>query len=441
MPSRKNKRNYKWLWGLCSIVLAITAVICLIVGITRYPVGDKTTDTGGTSTTTSASTTVATTTTKAPQPISVTIGSTGDFLLHDPLVAKKNYYSSETKKYEYDSIFTHVKPYYEQMDLMVANFEGTLAGTAYSYRGYPSFNAPDDIIDAMLGSGIDMMLTANNHSFDTRAIGFNRTIEVLKGRNVPFIGTRDKEDKPYNIAHVNGVAIGMINYTYETARSGGLKTLNGIKMTADTQERINSFSYSNLNAFYQEIEGYIADMKADGAEAIMLYIHWGNEYKLKPNSYQTKIAQKMCDLGVDVIVGGHPHVIQPIEILTSSVSGKKTVCAYSVGNELSNQRIAYMNMKTGHTEDGMILQTTFTKATDGTVSLTGLDVMPTWVHLYKTNGKAQYQIVPLDTTKDFAKSFNLSATSSGAKNAQKSYERTMDLVRDGLEAFEKEFLH
>ncbi len=438
MPKRR-KRNYRWLWGLCSILLAVTAVICMAVGIAKLSDGNGqlSVDQTGSTTTTGAPTT---TTTKAPRPVSATIGSVGDILMHDPLVSKTNYYSSETKKYEYDSIFTHVKPYYEQMDLMVANFEGTLAGTAYSYRGYPSFNAPDDIIDAMVNSGVDMMLTANNHSFDTRAVGFNRTREVLKQRNIPFIGTRDEQDEPYYIANVNGIAIGMINYTYETARSGGRKTLNGIKMTADTENLINSFNYSDLNAFYKEIEQHIADMKKDGAEAIMLYIHWGNEYKLKPNSYQTTIAQKMCDLGVDVIVGGHPHVIQPIEILTSSVSGKKTVCAYSLGNELSNQRIAYMNMKSGHTEDGMILQTTFTKAADGTVSLTGLQALPTWVHMYKTGGKTQYQIVPLDTTKDFEKSFNLSATSSGAKNAAASYKRTMDLIGDGLEAFQKEFL-
>ena len=147
----------------------------------------------------------------------------------------------------------------------------------------------------------------------------------------------------------------------------------------------------------------------------------------------------MCDLGVDVIVGGHPHVIQPIEILTSSVSGKTTVCAYSVGNELSNQRIAYMDLKTGHTEDGMILQTTFGKTADGKVLVTDVDVLPTWVHTYKEGNKTYYDIIPLDTTKDFTKSFNLSASASGATNAQKSYDRTMALVGDGLQAFDALF--
>ena len=434
MPTKKRKRNYRWLWALFSFVLMLTSVVCLIVGIVKLPSGGDMPLPDAGSTTTKLPTT---TTTKAPQPVSATVGSVGDILMHDPLVSKTNYYSSETKKYEYDSVFTYIKPYYEQMDWMVANFEGTLAGTAYSYRGYPSFNAPDDIIDAMVNNGVDMMLTANNHSFDTRSVGFNRTRQVLKDKQIPFIGTRDEEDKPYYVADVNGIKIGMINYTYETARSGGIKTLNGIKMTADTQNLINSFNYNNLNAFYRELEQNLAAMKADGAEATMVYIHWGNEYQVKQNATQKKIAQKLCDLGVDVIVGGHPHVIQPIEILTSS-TGKKTVCAYSLGNQLSNQRIVHMGLKTGHTEDGMILQTTFTKAPDGTVSVTGLNVLPTWVHLYRKDGKKQYQIIPLDAEKGWDTGLNLSATSSGRKDAAASYKRTMALVQSGLEAFEKE---
>ena len=432
MPSsHRGKRNYTWLWGLLGIVVAIVAVVCLSVWLLRSP-----SDSSGKGTSSSSSTTTqptTTTTTKPPEPTTATIGSTGDFLIHSPLLT--NYYDAATDTYSYDRVFKHITPYYEQMDWMVGNLEVTLAGDAYKYQGYPNFNAPDTLIDAMLDSGLDMLLTANNHSFDTRAVGFNRTRSVLKTKGMPFIGTRDEADKPYRVETINDIAVGMICYTYQTYREDGQKALNGILMTSDTAPLINSFDYHKLNAFYTEMERHIAAMKQDGAEAIMLYIHWGNEYQLKPNSYQKTIAQKMCDLGVDVIVGGHPHVIQPIEILTSSVTGKQTVCAYSVGNELSNQRIAYMNMKTGHTEDGMVLKTTFTKTPEGEVSLTGLDVLPTWVHTYKEGNKTYYDIIPLDTTKDFATSFNLSASASGAANAQKSYDRTMALVGDGLAAF------
>ncbi len=423
------KRNYTWFWGLLGIVLAIAVIVVSVWAMSSSKPG-RGSDTGSTSTTTTNTTT---TTTVVPPPTTATIGSTGDFLLHTPLLT--NYYDAATDTYAYDNVFTHVKPYYEQMDWMVGNLEVTLAGDAYAYQGYPNFNAPDTMIDAMLDNGIDMLLTANNHSFDTGSIGFTRTRSVLKTKNMPFIGTRDEADKPYRVETVNDIAIGMINYTYQTYRPDGQKALNGILMTGDTAPLINSFDYRNLDAFYTELAQRIEEMQQDGAEAIMVFIHWGDEYRLAPNAYQTAMAQKMCDLGVDVIVGGHPHVIQPIEILTSSISGKQTVCAYSVGNALSNQRVAYMDMKTGHTEDGMVLQTTFTKSSDGTVSLTGLDVLPTWVHMYKSGNKTYYEIVPLDTEQEFATSFNLSASSTGAADAQKSYDRTMALVQDGLQAF------
>lgn len=489
--SHRGKRNYTWLWGLVGILAALAAVITVTVwaigaadggkgtgsstttttttsttaeqgnsstssdatGSTDTDASSSTSTDANTTTSTTGSDTQTTTTTKSSastkpststkpikKPVTIAeavVGSTGDFLIHTPLLT--NYYDAATDTYSYDRVFTHVKPYYKQMDWMVGNLEVTLAGDAYKYQGYPSFNAPDTLIDAMLDSGMDMLLTANNHSFDTRAVGFNRTRSVLKTKGLPFIGTRDKADKPYRVQTINGIKIGMINYTYQTYREDGQKALNGILMTSDTAPLINSFDYNKLNAFYTEMERNIAAMKQDGAEAIMLYIHWGNEYQLKPNSYQKTIAQKMCDLGVDVIVGGHPHVIQPIEILTSSVSGKTTVCAYSVGNELSNQRIAYMDLKTGHTEDGMILQTTFGKTADGKVLVTDVDVLPTWVHTYKEGNKTYYDIIPLDTTKDFTKSFNLSASASGATNAQKSYDRTMALVGDGLQAFDALF--
>ena len=427
--ARRGRRNYRWLWGALAILLAIIAVVMLGVSLAHALAHNP-----DQPTTPSQTTPTSTTTTPPPaEPVSVTVGATGDILLHTPFI--KNYYDSATDSYDYTELFTHVKPYFEKMDWMIANLEVTLAGTAYKYDGYPCFNSPDTIVDALVGSGVDMLLTANNHSYDTRSVGFTRTRSVLKTKAVPFIGTRDEEDLPYRVQNVGGLRIGMINYTYQTARSDGKKALNGILMKDADAPYINSFDYNNLQAFYTEMKDRIAAMKQDGAEAIMLFIHWGNEYQLKPNSYQKQIAQKMCDLGVDVIVGGHPHVIQPIEVLTSEVSGKTTVCAYSVGNAISNQRIAYMDMKTGHTEDGMLFSSTFTRAADGTVSVTAVDVLPTWVHMYRQGSRTRYQIIPLDQSVDFKNAFNLSATSAGAANAQKSYERTMKLVSEGLEAF------
>ena len=136
-------------------------------------------------------------------------------------------------------------------------------------------------------------------------------------------------------------------------------------------------------------------MENAGAEAIVLYIHWGVEYQTKQNKTQSTIAQKMCDLGVDVIVGGHPHVIQPMELLTSTEDDNhKTICLYSTGNALSNQRKDLMTLNTGHTEDGIIFTFTFSKYSDGTVRVENADLLPTWVdkHTNPSTGKIVYDV-------------------------------------------------
>jgi poly-gamma-glutamate synthesis protein (capsule biosynthesis protein) len=138
---------------------------------------------------------------------------------------------------------------------------------------------------------------------------------------------------------------------------------------------------------------------------------------------------------VDVIVGGHPHVIQPIDLLTSTTDeAHKTVCLYSTGNALSNQRRQHMNLKTGHTEDGIFFTFTFVKYSDGTVRVENVDAMPLWINLYTstTTGKDVYDILPLDKMQeDWKTAFSL--TDSALTNAEASYDRTMKIVGSGLD--------
>ena len=197
---------------------------------------------------------------------------------------------------------------------------------------------------------------------------------------------------------------------------------------------INYFDYDNLSKFYTEVEEHLAAMEAAGAKATVMYIHWGEEYQLKANANQTAIAQKLCDLGIDVIVGGHPHVVQPVELLTSTTDDShKTVCLYSMGNAVSNQRKGNMNLKTGHTEDGVLFSFTFAEYSDGTVRLDDVDILPTWVYMGTENNNRVYRIIPLDQqVSDWGAAFNLS--SSNVTAAESSYQRTMDLVGEGIDA-------
>lgn len=425
MIKKKKKRRLKPEFKLFCAVLAI-----VIIGISVFAINNKLkskpSDNGNLQS--SQSSVVS----AKKEPISVTLGATGDILIHNPILQA---YSASG--YDFTDMFRYVSPYFSKYDYMVANLEVTLGGDVRDYTGYPVFNTPDSIVDAAQQSGIDMFLTANNHCYDTGKTGFNRTVEVLKQKNADHIGTRAQEDLPYLVKDIKGIKFGMINYTYETPRSNGRKTLNGIALQSESEKLVNSFNYNDLNSFYNELSSYIDDMKADGAEVVILYIHWGDEYKLAPNSYQKSMAKRIADLGVDVIIGGHPHVVEPVEIIKSDVTGKQTVCLYSLGNAVSNQRISFMNLKTGHTEDGMIFETTFIKKYDGTITLDKINIVPIWVNMH-TDSSKHYHMLPLDKSLDWQSTFNINA--STAATAQKSYERTMDIVGSGLSQFDGEYL-
>lgn len=369
-----------------------------------------------------------------------TISVTGDVLMHMPVI--KSGYNSETKKYNFDKIFKYLTKYSSKADYAVANLETTLAGTedGYKYSGYPAFNCPDNITDALKTAGFDMLLTANNHCYDTRTVGLTRTLQVAAKRGLATLGTQaESSDKDYVVQDLNGIKVGMICYTYATNdKDPERPSMNGIMVKADYADRINYFETDKLDQFYNQMSDQIDAMKAEGAEAIVLYIHWGQEYQTKANSTQKTMAQKLCDLGVDVIVGGHPHVIQPIQLLTSTEDeNHKTVCLYSLGNAISNQRKDLMTLDTGHTEDGMLFSFTLAKYTDGEVMVDSIDVLPTWVYMKKASTNT-YKIVPLDkSVADWSDAFKLSE--SATKNAKKSYDRTMAIVGDGLTA-SNEFL-
>lgn len=387
---------------------------------------------------TTTTTEAPTTATKPPAPYvtsTATVRSAGDVLIHVPV-----YTAAKTADgYNFDNIFTYTSSLIEDCDYFVANLETTLAGTSRSYSGFPRFNSPDGIVTSLKKAGVDCLLTANNHTYDTNNHGVLRTQQIVEEAGFDYTGTRKTaEDKKYFIADVNDIKFGFLCYSYETPAYEGRKALNGLLVDEETAPLINSFNYDELSSFYKEVKKLMNTMKKKGAEVITVYLHWGNEYQLTQDKNQKAIAQKLCDLGVDVIIGGHPHVVQPVELITSADGSHKTVCVYSVGNMLSNQRRSYMGLKTGHTEDGLTFEMTFSKYSDGTVTFDSVKAIPTWVHLYKESGKTVYNIVPLTGNLDSrAEKLGLTKTSDGLSQAKASYERTMALVKKGTDECNK----
>lgn len=358
-----------------------------------------------------------------------TVVNTGDIILHSTVLDGAK---TADGNYDFSAFFTPVESYFKAADIATANLEVTLGGTeSGAFSGYPAFNAPDSLLDVIKNSGINLLTTANNHCYDTGLLGLKRTVQQLKANNIDFIGTKELETDPtYIVKDANGIKIGMVNYTYENSSGEGQKSINGNIVKAEANSLINSFNYDRIDTFYTEAQTVIDEMKQSGAEAIVFYMHWGEEYQFSSNTWQKSIAQKLCNMGVDVIVGGHPHVVQPIELIHSEDSQNTTVCIYSMGNAISNQRQELMDScPSGHTEDGMLFYYTFQKYGDGNVALSGVDIIPVWVNKYKGGSGYQYTMYPLESA-NMANNYGFDSAS--LSKAQKSFERTKQIVESGL---------
>lgn len=377
---------------------------------------------------------------ETPQLVSTaTVLSTGDILMHISVI---NSGKQEDGSYNFDSIFRYVKSYTQAADFSVANLETTLCGTdnGYGYAGNPKFNCPDAIVDSLKGAGFDMLLTANNHADDTSLVGYKRTLNVVREKGLDTLGTYlSADEQKWTIEEVNGIKIGMVCYTYSDGFSqNGYPLLNYNEVGENGI--LNYFTYDKLSEFYTQLQGYLDEMKAAGAEATVVYLHWGEEYKWKtgegPNANQTAMAQKLCDMGVDVIVGGHPHVVQPVDLLQSGTDAEhKTIVLYSMGNAVSNQRKEEMQQSepTGHTEDGVLFCVTFAKYSDGSVCVDSAELIPTWVNMHANSGATEYNILPLEesTAAQWQAQFGL--TDTQLANAKASFDRTQALTLTGME--------
>ena len=377
---------------------------------------------------------------EAPQLVSTaTVLSTGDILMHGKVI---NSGKQDDGSYNFDSIFQYVKSYSQAADFSVANLETTLCGTdnGYAYAGNPKFNCPDAIVDSLKGAGFDMLLTANNHADDTSLVGYKRTLNVVREKGLDTLGTYlSADEQKWTIEEVNGIKIGMVCYTYSDGFSqNGYPLLNYNEVGENGI--LNYFTYDKLPEFYTQLQGYLDEMKAAGAEATVVYLHWGEEYKWKtgegPNANQTAMAQKLCDMGVDVIVGGHPHVVQPVDLLQSGTDAEhKTIVLYSMGNAVSNQRKEEMQQSepTGHTEDGVLFCVTFAKYSDGSVCVDSAELIPTWVNMHANSGSTEYNILPLEesTAAQWQAQFGL--TDTQLANAKASFDRTQALTLTGME--------
>ena len=340
----------------------------------------------------------------------------GDIMFHGAQITAA--YNSKTNSYNFDYSYQFVKDIISSADLAIGNFECTLGGPEkpYSQPDSMSFNVPDTAADALKGAGFDILSTANNHSNDRGRDGLIRTVNVLREKGLVCIGTRkEASEKPYYIADIKGIKVGFTAYTFGSRNS----------------DLLNVYS-TNIANELAKMSKIAKDMRSDGAEIIVFYIHWGSEYQRAPGSSQRKMAQGLADAGVDVIFGSHPHVQQTVEIITSAKSGKKTFVAYSMGNFISNQITRWNAMKFMYTEDSMILNVKIVKRPDGSpAEISAVEYMPTWTMMYKTNGRNYYTVLPLESALKSPDNYDLK-TAYDKKKAQKSLDETNKLLANAV---------
>ncbi|GAB5419313.1 MAG: CapA family protein [Crocinitomicaceae bacterium] len=246
-------------------------------------------------------------------------------------------YNKTNQSYDYEDGWKFIRPIVNEYDIAVANLEVTLAGKPF--KGYPQFSAPDELASTLVNSGFNVILTANNHSCDRGSKGVVRTLDKLDELGVPHTGTfRSQEERDQNyplMLDEKGMKIAMLNYTYGT---------NGLEVA---KPLIINYIDSTV------IKADIQKAKDLGADYIICNMHWGLEYKFLPNGYQKTYEQLCYRNGVDMVIGGHPHVVQPIEQKTVAEEDKLTV--WSLGNFVSN-------MQTRPTRGGLMVGATIQKS-------------------------------------------------------------------------------
>lgn len=290
--------------------------------------------------------------------------------MHVPIGAGD--YDPDTGRYDFGRVFAPIAPCLSEADYTVANLETRLAGASPGYHGYPRFNSPDELAPALRAAGIDALGTANNHSLDMGWDGVVRTLDVLDGSGLRHAGTARntaERDAPC-LVDVRGVRIALLNYT---------DYLNGIPLPSGRPYAVNVLSVAAVAAEARRA-------RAEGAELVVAFLHWGTEYQRMPSHAQTTLAPALIDAGVDLIVGHHPHVVQPIARVRGS-SGREGFVAYSLGNFVSGQRSRYR-------DSGLLLYADVLEDGSG-ARVTGLRYLPVYVQRAWAAGRIRYRVLPV----------------------------------------------
>lgn len=343
------------------------------------------------------------------EPKAIIISAVGDIMAHQGNL--NNAYSHATSTYDFNGFLEYVKPYLAKSDLTLGNLETVTAGPDSGFTSYPSFNTPDSILTALSAAGFDVLSTANNHSLDRGITGLERTIKKIHENKMLNVGSSIDGNNKYITKEINGIKVSVLSYS---AFYNG----NENRLTAAQKDRY----LSPLDE--TQIQNDITAVKADSADIVIVYAHWGNEYHREASSTQISLTEKMFSWGADIVLGSHPHVIQKSDIV--KVDGKDKFVIYSMGNFISGYRRIDKAKRPNkiYTEDGVIVQLEIEKTSDKGTLIKKVDYIPTWVDKYYVNNRPVFKVLPI-----FGE--NITGPFINEKNNEfikQSYKNTMNIM-------------
>lgn len=393
----KRKVNYLIILLLCFLLIGCTTIRSMSFSLTP----SNSTDAQPENT--------PTPTPQAPHTENITLIAVGDILMHNTQIWSGEQYDDS---YNFNSFFTPVESLIKTGDYASTNFEAPMAGPDSGYTGYPLFNSPDAMADAFKKAGFDLVVTANNHILDRGYKGALRTLEVLRKSSLDTTGcfpSYEAQNSPL-IKNIRGVKVGYIAYTYGT---------NGISIPQNAPYLVNILNPDKVVTDIRKLRPQV--------DILVLVLHWGEEYRLQPTDQQKEFAHKFLEAGADVILGSHPHVIEPMQVL--NIAGKNKFVIYSMGNFISAQNGLERN-------SGIVLNLKFHKDFGSNITtLTEVSYVPTYAHSYKSNDKLQYRVVPImDTIQKIKDGTEPFLTTQDLPTLERVFDQTSEMLGEGFES-------
>lgn len=258
---------------------------------------------------------------QAQEDESITIGAAGDVLLHGRVYKRME----EDGEYDFTPALQAVTPMLEEPDYTIVNQESIPGGEELGLSAYPSFNSPYAIVDDLQDAGVDMLSGANNHTLDRGMDAVNNAITHYEQTGMDYVGVykNEKDAERQRIIDVKDVDMGVLSYTYG---------LNGIEVPEGDEYVVQEIDKQQIQEDIEAIR--------EKSDVVVVNMHWGKEYERLPNEEQKELAQFLADQEVDVVIGHHPHVLQPMEWVEGE-EGNEMLVYYSLGNFYSGQDFEY----------------------------------------------------------------------------------------------------